>query len=154
MNSKAIRFTVFGTPKPKAMPRVVKNKTTGKVHSFKPQRSANWELSISGQSLQYKPEVPFKGPVALGCLFYRPILKSFNKKKTELARDLKIFPVSKPDIKNLIANVEDALNELFWIDDSQVVQWVDVDGLPTGKYYSDTPRIEIVVIPLDPDNEL
>lgn len=140
-----IRFTVFGNPKPKQMARTVRNKSTGNVHSFKPKASADWEMSIAGQALQYKPDVPLDGPLELGCLIFRSVPKSFSKTKKELALSHQIRPITKPDIKNLIANVEDALNGLFWIDDARVVSYVDIDGLATGKYYSETPRIEILI---------
>jgi len=131
------------------MPRIVKGKD-GKSRSFKPEATAKWEMTIAGQALQYRPPLPLTCPVALGCLFFKPIPKYISSKPVQLERaiNFELVPTVKPDIKNMIASVEDALNEIFWLDDNQVVQYIAVDGLPTGKYYSQQPRIEIAVVPL------
>jgi Holliday junction resolvase RusA-like endonuclease len=138
-----IRFTVYGIAKPKGMPRVVRNKNTGKVHAIPPAKE--WENTFAGKSYRYKPEKIIEGPVALGILFYRPLLKSFSKKKKEQAIERNLLPTTKPDLKNLIASVEDALTGIFWIDDAQVIAYINVDGIPTGKYFGEVPRIEVLI---------
>ena len=132
------------------MPRASVNKKTGKIVVFSDQRSKAWEDSVFGQSFKYKPERPIEGPIALGALFYRAMPKyiSSNQAKKELALARKIFPTPKPDIKNLVANIEDAFKGVFWIDDSQVVQYVGIDGIPMGKYYGEVPRVEVLIQPL------
>lgn len=144
----SIRFTIFGIAKGKAMPKVVRNKHTGNVHAIPPTK--DWENTIAGQAFKYKPERPLEGPVALGVVVYRPMPKRISKDPhlRELALNRQIFPTPKPDVKNTTAAVEDALNGIFWIDDAHVVQYIDVDGVPFGKYYSDIPRIEILIRPL------
>jgi len=143
-----IRFTIYGIAKGKAMPRVVKNKHTGKIHAFPPSKA--WEETVAGQSFQYKPDVPLEGPLALGLVFYRPMTKAIlnSKKKTELALARRLLPTTKPDMKNLLASMEDAFKGIFWLDDAQVVQYIPVDGIPYGKYYGDSPRIEVLIRPL------
>jgi len=143
-----IRFTIYGIAKGKAMPRVVKNKHSGKVHAFPP--SKDWENTVAGQSFQYKPERPLEGPIALGLVFFRPMTKAIlnSKRKTELALSRQLLPTTKPDMKNLLASMEDAFKGIFWLDDAQVVQYIPVDGIPYGKYYGDTPRIEVLIRPL------
>jgi Holliday junction resolvase RusA-like endonuclease len=39
--------------------------------------------------------------------------------------------------------VKDALNSVIWKDDSQVVDLV------VSKWYSETPRVEVTIIPLE-----
>lgn len=143
-----IRFTIYGIAKGKAMPRVVKNKHTGKIHAFPPSKA--WEETVAGQSFQYKPDIPLEGPIALGLVFYRPMTKVIlnSKKKTELALSRQLLPTTKPDMKNLLASIEDAFKGIFWLDDAQIVQYIPVDGIPYGKYYSDSPRIEVLIRPL------
>jgi Holliday junction resolvase RusA-like endonuclease len=145
---KDIRFTVYGTAKGKAMPFVVRNKKTGKTHAIPPSRE--WEDTVTGQALQYRPERPIEGPVALGLLFYRPMTKAILNNKTlrEQALAREYLPTTKPDLKNVTASIEDAFKGLFWIDDAQVIQYIDVDGIPYGKYYGESPRIEILIRPL------
>ena len=154
----SIRWTIYGTPVAKAIVRFRQGKpalvngqpVNGPLLKFKAKKSEMWEETIGGQSFQYRPAAPFEGPVALGFVVYRPMPKylSKNPAKRALALSGDIVPTSKPDMKNLVANIEDALNGLFWIDDAQVVRYIPVDGVPVGKYYSDIPRIELVVIPL------
>ena len=51
-----------------------------------------------------------------------------------------IRPVKRPDLSNIIKTVEDALNGLAYLDDKQLV-----DYGPSGKWYSDRPRLEIEI---------
>lgn len=143
--SNEIRFTIYGIAKGKAMPRVVRNKTTGKIHAFPP--SKEWEETVAGQSFKYKPSKPIEGPIALGLIFYRPMPKyiSKHKIKKQLAIERKLLPTVKPDLKNLLASIEDAFKGIFWLDDAQVVQYIPIDDIPYGKYYGETPRIEILI---------
>jgi Holliday junction resolvase RusA-like endonuclease len=131
------------------MPRVVTS-AKGLSHTFKPDATDRWETSIAGQAFKYKPEVPFDEPLCLGALFFRPIPKyiSNNKSKLDAALNYELLPAKKPDLKNLVASVEDALEGVFYINDSSIVAYIPVNGLPTGKYYSKTPRVEIVLLPL------
>jgi Holliday junction resolvase RusA-like endonuclease len=133
------------------MPRFRANpKEGGKPIPFSDGRSKAWEDSIFGQAFKYKPPQPIEGPIALGVVIYRAMTKavSNSKKKKKQALERKLLPTTKPDIKNLVANVEDALNGVFWVDDAQIVQYIDVDGVPTGKYYGETPRVEVLIRPL------
>jgi Holliday junction resolvase RusA-like endonuclease len=144
-----IHFTIYGTPIGKGMPRVVKMKS-GITRAFKPEATDRWETSIAGQAFKYKPPVPFDEALALGVLFYRPMPKYImnSKQKKEAALKFELLPDKKPDLKNLIASVEDALEGVFYINDSSIVTYIPIDGLPTGKYYSITPRVEIVLAPI------
>lgn len=49
-------------------------------------------------------------------------------------------PTTKPDVSNVIKGVEDALNGVWYKDDSQIVAYGKV-----GKWYSDMPRVEITM---------
>lgn len=144
-----IRFTILGNPKPKRY-KTARNRKTQMSIMRKHEETAEWEMTVAGQAFKYKPPVPLSCPVALGALFFKPIPKyiSNNKKRYARALSLDLVPITKPDIKNMIASLEDALSELFWLDDNQVVQYISVDGLPTGKYFSDQPRIEVAIVPL------
>ena len=86
------------------------------------------------------PETPAEVPVRLGLRIYRSIPKSWSKKKRERADAGAIRPVTKPDISNILKGVEDALNGLWYHDDSQIVEYGEM-----GKWYSARPRIEITM---------
>lgn len=144
-----IRFTILGDPKPKRY-KHARNRKTGMSIIRKHEETVLWETTIAGQAFKYRPPLPLECPIALGALFFRPIPSYIrnSKKKLQRAINLELVPITKPDIKNLIASLEDALTEIFWLDDNQIVQYISIDGLPTGKYFSNQPRIEIAVVPM------
>lgn len=131
-------FTVFGIPIPKAR-AVVTNKFSkkGKRITFTPDRTKIAELDFIRQASIYAPVVPIQGPIALSVTFHMPLPKSWPKWKKLAAIGGKIRPTSTPDIDNLLKLVQDAMNKIFWNDDSQIVE------VQTAKYYSDEPRIGI-----------
>lgn len=149
-----ISFTVYGHAVPKKRARIVRRegkvvdgeKQPDQVHGFTPNETVEWESSIYGQSLASKPPRPWDGAVALGFVIYRRIPKSKPQwfKKAALAGD--IYPVSaRDDVDNFLKSLKDALNGIYWLDDGQVVMYIPIDGKYPGKYYSDVPRIEILV---------
>lgn len=148
-----IRFTVFGHAIPKQRARVVggRNKKSDdgkemKAHAFTPNETVEWESSIYGQSLAMKPPIPWEGGVALGFLIYRKIPRSKSAKFKAAAREGKIRPVgARDDVDNFVKSLKDALNGIYWLDDGQVVEYIQIDGMNPGKYYSDSPRIEVLV---------
>ena len=132
---RALSFTVPGDPRPKV--------THGRFPS-KDSKQYEGEVWLAARRAKHSPWPPgsafatmFDGPVELTVRFY---LRMPKKPKDDL-------PIVRPDLKNLIANVEDALTLAgVWKDDSQVVAY----GVGTGKYYADTPagpRAEIEVRP-------
>jgi len=62
---------------------------------------------------------PLHMPVIIRATFYLPIPKSVSR--PERLRRSATPHVIKPDLKNLIAGLEDALNGTAWHDDSQIV---------------------------------
>jgi Holliday junction resolvase RusA-like endonuclease len=151
-----INVTVYGHAIPKARARVVgtrRNKKTKdgediKPHTFTPQTTVEWEASIYGQTLASRPPFPYEGPVQLGVLFFKRMPKAIanSKYKRALAMEHKLMPAgARDDYDNMIKAVKDALNGLYWLDDGQVVQYIPVNGMHPGKYYSDVPRVEIRV---------
>ena len=51
-----------------------------------------------------------------------------------------VVKISKPDLTNLLKFVEDALEGMFFKNDSQITGFGD-----TSKYYSEKPRTEIYI---------
>lgn len=79
------------------------------------------------------------GPIKLRLRFYRPIQKSVSK--AEHARRLSGAhkPIVKPDLDNYIKSTLDALTGVLWADDNAIIK------IEAEKYYSDQPRVEIVM---------
>ena len=115
-----IEFTVHGNPVPKQRPRLGRRNTT-----YTPQRTKNWEAEVGWICKQNNPGlVPLQGEVAVWMVFYRSTRH-------------------KCDLDNLVKGVNDGLNGIAFIDDTQVVEihaWL--------KYDKENPRAEIKVKPI------
>jgi len=117
-----------------------------------PPRTKAWEEYVSLIARQARTRAridnPQDGPAVLGCVFYLAIPKSWPEKKKQQARDGLIRPmaVGDPDVSNLIKAIEDGCEGVLWTNDTTVVDYGTVDGLPTGKRYSDTPRVEVEAV--------
>lgn len=156
---KRIYFSIPG--KPKAQKRHRDAKHGGK---YDPSAADKQEFNL--QSRRYAPKSPISGPVLLYLVFYMPVPKGALKALKETARHLggfkqhspaiiseiisrslpsvramtyyyDVFHTKKPDAGNLQKLVEDALNGLMWVDDSQV----QIGGC--YKIYSHNPRTEV-----------
>jgi Holliday junction resolvase RusA-like endonuclease len=132
-----ISFTVYGEPTAKGRPKFFRRGNF--VGTYTPKKTADAENDFKLQSMQYKPETPFLGPVSLFVGIYRSMPKSMPKKAKEGARIGLVRPVVRPDWDNYGKLICDAMNGIFWHDDSQVV-----DG-KVSKYYSENPRIEVCI---------
>src|SRR5690606_4568443 len=135
--SNAIEFTVYGEPVAQGRPRATT--INGRVKMYDPKKSSEYKNYIRLVAAQYAPKELLDGPLQLTVRVYRPTLKSFSKKKKKLAEEGKIRPTTKPDTDNYIKGIKDALKNVIWKDDSQVVD------LQVSKYYSEKPRIEVKI---------
>jgi Holliday junction resolvase RusA-like endonuclease len=66
-----------------------------------------------------------------------PISKPKKWKVVALSGDIK--PTGKPDASNLLKNIEDIMNGIYWKDDAQITRASVI------KRYSDNPRWEIEI---------
>jgi Holliday junction resolvase RusA-like endonuclease len=86
---------------------------------------------------------PIEGPLKV-CVFASfPIPASWPKKRRAAALAGTARPTTKPDADNLL-KILDALNQVVWRDDSQIV-----DGF-VRKLYSETPELVITVEVIEP----
>lgn len=138
---KAISFTVPGKPQGKARARTFYNPKTHHMSSHTPENTVLYENLVATCYLHEAGEERFFDDDAL-CVriqaFFEPV-KSVSKKKREEMLNGKIFPVKKPDIDNIVKAVLDALNDVAYRDDTQVVE------LHVRKRYSEKPRVEICI---------
>lgn len=91
---------------------------------------------------------PLVGAFVLSIRFGLAVPDSWDPAKRRGALDGKIKHTSKPDLKNLIAGVEDALTGIAWHDDAAVVGY----DWPMRKEYSQVPGTSITVRLLAPEN--
>lgn len=136
-----IVIVLAGEPKGKGRPRF--NRATGR--SYTPQPTAIYEDALRYAAQQTMAgAVPLEGALKIDIRAHVGIPKSWPKKKQALALRGDLRPTGKPDGDNLAKTV-DALNEVVWRDDSQIVDW------SIHKFYSDRPRLELRIEPLLPD---
>ena len=132
-----IQFTVFGNPQAQGRPRgAIQN---GKVRMYDPTDSKNYKQYVGMIASQHRPKELIESAVSLTVKVYRPIPK-LSKAKHRQAVEGILRPKSKPDLSNYIKGVEDAIEGILLKNDSQVVDYGE-----SGKWYSDTPRIEIIL---------
>ncbi|WP_337952360.1 RusA family crossover junction endodeoxyribonuclease [Mitsuokella jalaludinii] len=81
---------------------------------------------------------PLTCPVRLTCVIYRAVPKSWSRRKRADAIADKIRPTTRPDVSNVIKGIEDALNGVWYADDSQIVEYGVI-----GKWYAEEPRVYV-----------
>ena len=136
-----IRIVVPGNPVGKGRPRAFQTRgarRTIKMHTPEKTRAYEQAIALAGK-LAMQGREPLGGPVAMRLDIFMPIPASWSKAKREAALLSSVMPISKPDASNVLKAVEDAMNGIAYIDDSQIIDvWV-------RKRYSHEPRIELAV---------
>lgn len=129
-----IKFTVLGEPK------ALKRHRIGKGFSFDPSKGDKQDFLW--MSKENAPYAPLDQPLKVTLLFYFQRPKSHfgtGKNKDILKENAPNNHTSRPDIDNLVKFVLDALNTIYWRDDSVI------SSLVVNKLYSDIPRTEIEI---------
>ena len=136
-----INRTVLGEPKAQARHRHFQR---GKFsQTYDP--SSTLKESFAAILQREAPELPIDEPIALELNFYmhRPKNHYRTGAKSGILKDnAPEWHKSKPDIDNLCKFVQDALNKIYYRDDSLICQLV------SKKQYSEKPRTEISIITL------
>ena len=130
-------FTVYGDPVAKGRPRF---RMAGKFPTtYTPGKTKQAEYDFKAQSIKHKPARPWEGPIGLSIFIYKDTPKGYSMKRKDLAEQAELRPITRPDADNYAKLVMDAMNGIFFVDDSQVVTLI------TGKYYSRRPRINVEI---------
>lgn len=135
-----IRIIVPGDPQPQGRPRFT---TKPFVRAYDPPKSAAYKKLVARYAMQQKPLTLLEGELSIEIHIYKQTLKSFSKKKAELAEAKLLRPITKPDADNYAKGPLDACKGIIWKDDGQVVDLV------ARKYYSSNPRIEMTIRTID-----
>jgi Holliday junction resolvase RusA-like endonuclease len=130
----AIEFTVPGNPVPKGRPRL------GRGHTYTPKRTQEAENVVRSVA-QLAEVIPLVDSIVMTLDFFLPIPKQWSKAKTQSAMIGTIRP-GRPDLDNLAKTVMDALNEIAFADDSQIVELI------CRKWYSVEPRTVVKIVPI------
>lgn len=129
-------------PKPKLRPRF--HIYRGRILTQTPLETKVFENYLADwypyhNGIKYEKGVPLEVKIIFGM----PIPKSFSKKRRQQAIAGEIQHTVKPDVDNLTKSVLDALNEIAWHDDSQIIR---IDAF---KRYAEEPHISLTIIPKD-----
>lgn len=142
-----IKFTVPGVPVPKARARVTR--INGVSRTYTPEKTVRYENTVAyyASEAMKKEPIPVYQPgiaLAMKLLIFLEPPKSWSKKRKDYAYTGFIYPTSKPDADNICKSISDALNDIVYTDDSQIVDYI------ISKRYSEEPRVEIEIIELYP----
>ncbi|MDD7511035.1 MAG: RusA family crossover junction endodeoxyribonuclease [Peptostreptococcaceae bacterium] len=129
-----IKIIIPGEPTAKGRPRVIK-----KGFAFTPQKTENYEAYVKALWIAKHGYTHITEPIQVELNFYHSIPKSFSKAKKQMAKDEVLRPTKRPDMDNCIKAITDALNEVAYADDSQIV------GIVANRYYADMARVEIEI---------
>ena len=126
-----ITIRLAGVPKGKGRPRF--SRASGRAYTPEATRSYEGALRYAAQEVMGSRK-PLDGPLIVYMTAWFPIPASWSKSKKGAA----YYAPVKPDADNL-AKVLDALNEVVFKDDKQVV------CLHLRKFYGEKPALEITV---------
>lgn len=126
---------VPGEPVAKGRPRF------GQGRTYTPAKTRKWEdLAATCGRIAYGAKAPLTGPLAVSIVATFSVPKSWNKQR----RLLPPPHASRPDGSNILKAVEDSLNDVIWVDDSQIIK------ATVEKRYGDEPGVTVTVEALPP----
>lgn len=138
-----VAFVVPGAPFGKGRTRV--GKVNGHARMFTPANTVKYESLVSlAASQAMAGHAPMTGGMVLEVDAIFPIPPSWPKKKQAMALSNEIHPTCKPDADNCVKSLCDAMNNIVWLDDAQVVR------LSMTKRYGDTPQVRVLVAAMEP----
>jgi Holliday junction resolvase RusA-like endonuclease len=124
-----------GEPRGKGRPRFARRS----LHVYTPAKTASSEAMLRHEAaLAMAGRAPLDGALRVRVLACFGVPQSWSAKKRLAAITGAIRPAKRPDLDNVVKML-DALNEVVWRDDAQVVEgWIE-------KFYSDRPRLKVEV---------
>ena len=133
-----MKLIIPGEPCAKQRPKF------GNGRTYTPQKTVNYETLVKQLYIMQGKE-RLEGALRLTVEAFFSIPKSASRKNREKMLQGEIRPTKRPDWDNVGKIVSDALNEMAYKDDSQIV------SARVEKWYSDIPRVEVTIIELKPE---
>lgn len=112
-----IKFAIPGIPIPKARPRVPR-----KGHAFTPKKTKEYETLVQDVYNLTVGEYLGDSAIVATIDLYFPIPESYSKSKKRRIADGEIKHTKRPDVDNCAKAILDALNEVAYKDDAQIVE--------------------------------
>ena len=137
--NKEIIFDIPGNPQALKRHRTVRTEKFNRTYD----PSVNDKADFLAKAMNYRPAKPLDQPLFLKLSFYfqRPKAHYRTGSKAGILKDnAPMWHTKTPDADNLVKFVCDALNKVFWRDDSVIC------ALSVMKKYSETPHISIKII--------
>lgn len=140
---KKVKFVVYGEPKGKGRPRF--SRQNGRAYT--PAKTVNYETLVRTEYELQCDRFKFDDDTMLDMriVAYYPIPKSGSKKVREMKKNNLIRPTKKPDMDNVVKMIADALNQVAYKDDTQIVD------CQIRKFFSDEPRVEVTIREVIPE---
>ena len=136
LSEHSIKLTIEGEPIGKGRPRVTSKGHF--AHAYTPSKTKNYEKLIQNSYLSnYTYDNMLIGPIKANLVAYFSIPNSVSKRKQKVLLNNLEKHTKKPDIDNVVKSVFDALNNLAFEDDSNIVE------VSAKKMYSNNPRVEL-----------
>lgn len=111
-----VKFTIPGIPIPKARPRVVRGR------AFTPKKTKDYEALVKDVYRLTVGEYLGDSAIVATIDLYFPIPESYSKSKKRRIADGEIKHTKRPDVDNCAKAILDALNEVAYKDDAQIVE--------------------------------
>lgn len=127
-------FEIIGNPEPQKKTRF------GKGRAWNPSKLK--EQQIQWQIRAHAPKEPLRGPVTILITFLMPIPKATSAPKRRHMINNTLCHVVRPDVDNLSYLVVNAMKEIIYADDSQIVD------LHVIKRYGEEPKTIVQVTEL------
>jgi Holliday junction resolvase RusA-like endonuclease len=133
-----VMYTVYGEPVGKGRPRFAKRGAF--VSTYTPQKTKTYEdeIRMMAKAAMGSSE-PLETPVTVAIYIRVGLPASYSKQKRKDALEGTLKPTKKPDIDNIAKCFLDAMNDIVYFDDKQVV------NLHITKVYAETPAVEVMV---------
>ena len=137
---KRVIFKIDGEPVGKGRPRFTK-----RGHTYTPEKTKQYETLVGLCYRNIAKDYKFTSPVRVIVMAHFKIPKGKSKKVVGDMLNGHILPTKKPDVDNVAKIILDGLNGIAWEDDTQVTELV------VSKYYSEEPRVSVMVEEIDSD---
>lgn len=134
-----MQFEVVGAPVGKSRPKF--STIHGFPQALKAKNDVLYENLVKVSFLQEKQEDYnlYDKAIKMQITAFFEIPKSFSKRKALEAAEGKIYPQKKPDVDNIAKIICDALNNVAYKDDTQIIQ------LTILKKYALEPKVNIEI---------
>lgn len=85
-------------------------------------KTKEWRKSVEEAAWDFmSSRPPFRGPIKCDFVFYMPRRKFHLNKNGTLKNRAPKYHLTKPDALKLARSTEDAMTEIVWVDDAQIV---------------------------------